>query len=135
MALSNGDLDTLLAKQLELQQRVIRPDWHPMMLSDEERAETIKNMCLALADEVHEALGEVGWKPWASSRHLNRDAFVGELIDALHFLLSLFLLAEAGGEEIMAKYDAKNRVNHERQIKGYTGLEKDSAGRALDEPA
>src|SRR3546814_16501718 len=32
--------------------------------------EYIKNQVLALLDEGHEALNEVGWKPWASSRHV-----------------------------------------------------------------
>src|SRR3546814_20347518 len=51
--------------------------------------EYIQNQVLALLDEGHEALNEVGWKPWASSRHVNREAFDGALVDILCFLVNL----------------------------------------------
>jgi len=82
----------------------------------------IADMVLACTDELHEALNEVGWKPWASSRHVNAEAFKGELIDALHFLVNLFLLAGMDSREVLRLYLEKNRRNLERQKAGYDGV-------------
>lgn len=95
----------------------------------------IRDMVLACTDELHEALNEVGWKPWASSRHVNLEAFRGELIDALHFLLNLFLLADLDAAGILDRYLAKNERNAQRQEEGYDGVSGKcpSCKRALDD--
>lgn len=94
----------------------------PPTLDGDERVEFIRWNVLALEDELHEALGEVGWKPWATSRHLNRESYVGELVDAWHFLMNLLLVAGVTEEEFVARYDAKRRRNAERQVEGYDGV-------------
>lgn len=101
-----------------------------------EKIQFIKDMVIALTDELHEALGEVGWKPWATSRHINEEEFKGELIDALHFLMNLCLVVGMGPHEVWQKYVAKNERNFARQREGYDGV----SGKclyckmALDEP-
>lgn len=91
-------------------------------MTDEEKIQAIKDMTLALTDELHEALAEVGWKPWATSRHINYEAFKGELIDAYHFLMNLFLIAGMNDSEVTARYVEKNRRNLKRQEEGYDGV-------------
>lgn len=91
-------------------------------MPDEEKVEHIKTMVLACTDELHEALNEVGWKPWATSRHITYPAFKGELIDALHFLSSLFLLAGMDSREVLKLYLEKNARNRQRQNVGYDGV-------------
>lgn len=105
-------------------------------MSDTQRIDYIRWNVVALEHELHEALDETGWKPWANARHINRDAYVGELIDAFHFLMNLLLAVEVTDQEMTEKYWAKHRVNAERQATGtYNGFtEKDGDGRALDEP-
>lgn len=105
--------------QRKLQQRYGH-DFSQMII--EERVWYAKDIILALLDEMHEALGEIGWKQWATSRHFNRDAFVGELIDAWHFLMNLFLVADCSPEEMYQRYMAKNVKNHTRQNNGYDGV-------------
>lgn len=90
--------------------------------SDERRAVFIKDNILAMLDETHEALGEVGWKPWASSRHLNKDAFQGELVDALHFFFNLMHAAGITPEALLEGYEAKAAKNRQRQAEGYDGV-------------
>ena len=80
-------LQMILDRQKELQKKHYGVD--VTTLSDEERAQYIRDMSLALTDELHEALNETGWKPWATSRHINRQAYLGELIDVLHFWCNL----------------------------------------------
>jgi len=106
-------------------------------LSDEERVEAIRWNMLALQDELHEALAEVGWKPWATSRHINREAYIAELVDAWHFFMNLLLLVDATEVELRRGYFEKRYRNNKRQAKGYDGVSNKcrECGRALDDPA
>lgn len=119
-------LAEIFERQLELQKKSFGVD--PQELDERERADYVRSMTLALIDELHEALGEIGWKPWATSRHMNREAFIGELIDALHFLVNLFLVAGANPDEVAIKYFAKAAKNQKRQEQGYDGV----AGKCSD---
>lgn len=124
----------IFERQLAFQQD-LGYDFSEML--EEERVWYAKDQILALLDETHEALGEIGWKSWATSRHFNRDAFVGELIDALHFLVNLFLVAECTPQEMYQRYIAKNEKNRTRQDKGYDGVTDKCPGckRAYDDDA
>lgn len=105
--------------------------------SDTERGQFILLNIVALTDELHEALAETYWKPWAATPPgwRDRDKFVKELTDAFHFLLNLYLTAGVTAEELFASYMGKNKVNFERQDRGYTGNDKcDQCGRELDDP-
>lgn len=106
-------------------------------LNDEERAQYIRDMSLALTDELHEALNETGWKPWATSRHINRLAFIGEMIDVLHFWCNLILVTNVNEQEILDVYFAKAEKNAKRQLAGYDGVEGKckTCGRAFDDAA
>lgn len=106
-------------------------------LTTEERVEFIRWNVLALEDELHEALAETSWRPWAKSTHINKDAFTGELVDALHFLVNLFLVVGATSDEVSERYFAKRAKNDKRQAEGYDGVSDKCrvCGRALDDPA
>lgn len=101
----------------------------------EARIQNIKNNVLALTDELHEALNEVGWKPWATSRHVNERAFQGEIVDALHFLINLYLLGGGTPDTLYDQYREKNDKNRKRQQAGYDGIKDKCPGckRALDD--
>lgn len=105
-------------------------DW-----SDATKSTFISMNILALTDELHEALAEVGWKPWASSRHLNRDAYKGELVDAFHFFMNLMMVAGIDSQELLEAYFEKAKVNRQRQKDGYDGVTSKCpvCGRALDD--
>lgn len=92
----------------------------------------------ALTDELHELLGEVGWKPWAKSKHINLEAARGELIDAMHFMANLALvLGLTDADDIMRRYHLKHAKNAKRQEEGYDGVSTKCPGcnRALDDEA
>lgn len=128
-------LQLILDRQLRLQTESFGHD--PRSLTGDVRAQYVRDMTLALIDELSEALNETGWKPWASSRHLHRDAYVAELVDALHFLANLFLVAGVTEHEITALYLAKAEKNRQRQKDGYDGVSSkcQECGRALDDAA
>ena len=110
-----------LNSTLDLQRTAFDVD--PPYLDGEERAEFIRWNVLAATDELHEALNEVGWKPWATDKYFNRDAFVGELIDVMHFVANLLVMAGVAGEELSQKYHSKQSRNRYRQEVGYTGID------------
>lgn len=92
------------------------------MEDDEERVQFIKDMVLAAEDELHEALAEVGWKPWATSRHINEEAFKGELVDLFHFFMNLCLVVKMTPQELHERYAEKRGRNIKRQQEGYDGI-------------
>lgn len=109
----------------------------PKSLTDDQKVEWIRWNVLALEDELHEALQEVGWKPWAKSKHVNRDAYISELVDAFHFLMNLMLVVDCSADEFLDKYFEKRKVNQKRQAEGYDGVSNKCARchRALDDAA
>lgn len=128
-------LARMFDQQIELQKKM----GHDFIwMSREERIDYFKEMVLGLTDELHEALAEMGWKSWSSSRHINEEKVVGELVDAFHFLLNLFLSMNVDVDEVFERYQAKHTVNNTRQQVGYDGVTTKCANpycrRALDEP-
>lgn len=104
----------------------------PCALEGEELAEFIRWNQQALVAETFEMLDEVGWKPWASSRHVNVDPLRKEMVDAIHFFMNILLAAHGPdvleyGETWLSDlfyldYLSKREVNAERQANGYDGL-------------
>jgi len=128
-----ADISDLIKMQNALQ--VASYKLSPADLEGEARIEFIRWNVLALEDELHEALAETGWKPWATSRHVNEDAFKGELIDAFHFFMNLCIVAGMDGIELTERYAAKWAKNAKRQADGYDGVTDKcpSCHRALDD--
>ena len=128
-----------LERMLEAQEELQKSSYgnSPRTLSGAEQVEFIRWNVLALEDELHEALAETGWKPWATSRHVNREAFVGELVDAFHFFMNLMLVVGSDADELFTKYAAKRARNAQRQAEGYDGVtgKCETCKRALDDPA
>ena len=121
------DMLGLLKAQRNLQTTAMGSD--PMLLEGEERTRFIQWNAFALEDEIHEMTDEVGWKPWASSRHVNELPALGELVDALHFWLNLCLAAaprdwtvEMLAHTMASGYLTKNAENARRQAEGYDGV-------------
>lgn len=117
----------LLHLQLEAQREGFASD--PPRLDPEARADYIRWNILALEDELHEAMDEVGWKPWATSRHFNREPYLKELVDAYHFLMNLVLVAMEPGQncddlasEFARLYTKKREINLTRQKNKYDGV-------------
>lgn len=104
---------------------------------DHRKVKFIAEQVLAATDELHEALDEVGWKSWASSNHVNEEAFKGELVDAFHFFMNLMGVVEMTPDELLERYFRKAEKNLKRQQDGYDGVSTKCPGckRALDDDA
>lgn len=128
-----------LAEAFENQRRLQEEVYHALPDTEDNEAvvEFIRTNILALEDELHEALAEVGWKPWATSRHVNREAFLGEMTDAFHFFMNLLIVTGYDGQDLLKAYEQKSMINEQRQIDGYDGISSKcpGCGRALDDPS
>lgn len=129
-----ADLQAAFAAQLNLQ--IDSYGANPQELMEADRIEFIRWNVLALEDELHEALAETGWKPWATSRHINTDKFHGELVDAFHFFMNLCLVSGLTADQLLERYFEKRAINAKRQARGYDGVEGKcpKCRRALDDP-
>jgi dimeric dUTPase (all-alpha-NTP-PPase superfamily) len=80
----------------------------------------------ALDDESRELREELLWK-WWSKDHLDLQNIRVEIIDQLHFWISLALTAGLSADEVFETYMQKNAVNHARQENDYSRANKNEA--------
>jgi hypothetical protein len=133
-------LDPRLTRMLQMQrelQLMYNKGKTIEQFTDEERMQAIRDNVLACTDELHEAMNESGWKPWATSNHLNREAFKSELVDAWHFFMNLMLHSGMTADDLYRGYIAKNAKNIQRQADDYDGVSTKcpSCKRAYDDDA
>lgn len=95
----------------------------PATFNTVRKIQFLKDMVYALEDELHELMDEVGWKPWATSRHIHEDPARSELVDAWHFFMNIMLVLEVTPEMLEEGYFAKRAKNAQRQVDGYDGVE------------
>lgn len=79
----------------------------------------LKNFTIAMKDETRELEEELLWK-WWSKDSLNMQNIRVEIIDQLHFWISLAMTAGMDADKVFDIYMQKNRVNLERQENGYS---------------
>ena len=80
----------------------------------------------ALMAEAEELKASLLWKWWSKDKIDMQNARV-EIIDMLHFLLSLALVAGLDAHEVFRLYKAKHAINHKRQEEGYSQATKTEA--------
>lgn len=89
-------------------------------LTDEERQKWVLNYCRAMTQEVAELTDSVPWKWWAKYQKFDKQNARVEVVDLLHFLISLAQVLEMTPEDIYEAYTKKHKVNLARQDSGYT---------------
>ena len=127
------NLHNAFERQADLQRALNN---HPEDKVDpEELIQFIKDMVYALEDELHELTAEIGWKPWATSRHVNREGVKSELVDAFQFFMNLCFSVGLSADELLIRHSNKLEVNYKRIQDGYDGVSTKCrwCGRALDD--
>ncbi len=81
------------------------------------------NYLKALRDECRELDDELLWK-WWSKDTLDMQNIRVEIVDQLHFWMSLALCAGMGADKVFDIYMKKNEVNVRRQENGYSAANK-----------
>lgn len=92
----------------------------PATLEGADAAEYVRWNTLAAVDELMEALHEVDWKPWTVTEDgiRDRDAFVDELVDVMHFVGNMLVAARCSDKELTQRYEAKQQKNRDRMASG-----------------
>ena len=94
------------------------------------REEWIQKETLAMMDELSELINEVNYKWWKNPKPIDDNLIKGELVDILHFFVSMCLKMDMTGEELYNLYMQKNQENFDRQNglsekAGYTATRND----------
>ena len=88
------------------------------------KEEWMQKEVLAMVSELSEVLDEVNFKWWKNKKPIDDEALKGEIVDILHFFVSMCLRSGMSADELFEKYLAKNKENFDRQYgrsekKGY----------------
>ena len=92
--------------------------------SRENECEWMQRKTLAMLSELAELLDEVNFKWWKNPKPVDDDRVKSELVDILHFFVSMCLTAGMDADELYRRYLDKNKENFDRQYgrsekKGY----------------
>jgi dimeric dUTPase (all-alpha-NTP-PPase superfamily) len=109
-------LDQLFILQDELNRRI---GIDASQMTDEERQTWLLQYCRALNQEVAELTDCVPWKWWAKYQAFDAQNSRVEIVDLLHFVISLAQVAGMSASDVFAAYSRKHRVNMNRQESGY----------------
>ncbi len=75
----------------------------------------IQKDVLAMISELSELLDEVNFKWWKNPKPIDDEALQGELVDILHFFISMCIRAGMDADKLYEGYIAKNKENFDRQ--------------------
>lgn len=93
----------------------------PVDLSSKEGQRLLKNISYECGDELHEARQHLKQKDHRISDvgNVDREKYVEELADSIHYLLEIVIASGISLEEIYEKYMQKGAVNTARIEGGY----------------
>ncbi len=89
-------------------------------MTEHQRQQWLLNYCRAMDQELSELVDCVPWKWWASYQKFDRQNARVEIVDLLHFLISMAQVMEMTPDELFEAYTKKHIVNIARQDSGYT---------------
>jgi len=89
-------------------------------MTDDDRVKWVLNYCRAMSQEIAELTDSVPWKWWAKYQQFDMQNCRVEVVDMLHFLISLAEVLGMSADDIFNAYIKKNEVNFRRQENGYT---------------
>ena len=111
------ELDDVFKKQIELNER-INPTLYKDIQDPEVRKKWFLNFELAMRQESAEAIDSLNWKWWKKDEE-DWDNIKVELVDMLHFWVSMCTVAGLSAKDVVDLYFKKNKLNHDRQNQGY----------------
>lgn len=79
------------------------------------REEWIQKGVLAMISELSEVLDEARFKWWKNAEPIDEMALKGELVDVLHFFVSMCIRSGMSADELYTLYAEKNQENFDRQ--------------------
>ena len=96
-------------------------------MTDEQRIQWVLNYCRAMTQEIAELTDSVPWKWWAKYQKFDKQNARVEVVDLLHFLISIAQVLEMTPEDFSEAYAKKHKVNLARQDSGYATKDADDS--------
>lgn len=84
-------------------------------LEDISMEEWIQKETLAMLSELAELLDEVNFKWWKNKKEVDKSLVKNELVDILHFFVSMCIKTGMDADELYGRYLEKNKENFDRQ--------------------
>ncbi len=84
-------------------------------LKDISMEQWIQKETLAMLSELSELIDEVNFKWWKNPKPVDTDKVKDELVDILHFFVSMCLKTGMDANELHERYLSKNKENFARQ--------------------
>lgn len=124
-AMQNPDqLRELFRMQKALNERIgVQTDG----MSEADKTKWTLNYCRAMTQEIAELTDSVPWKWWAKYQKFDEQNARVEVVDLLHFLISLAQVLGMSADDIFQAYVKKNAVNFQRQETGYARKDEDDS--------
>ncbi len=94
-------------------------------LSEEDQIKWTLNYIRALGQEMAELTDSVPWKWWAKYQKLDIQNAKVEVVDMMHFLISISQVLGMTADDFHQAYLKKNAINHNRQDSGYAVKDED----------
>ena len=117
-------LDRIFELQQGLNERI---GIQAQRLTDEERQRWLLQYCRAMSQEVAELTDCIPWKWWAKYQAFDLQNARVEIVDLLHFLVSLAQVAGMSADDLFTAYVKKHEVNHQRQATGYAAKDENDS--------
>ena len=111
------DLEAIFEEQIKLNEK-INPDLYKEIEDPEIKRQRYFQFELALKQEMAEAVDSLNWK-WWKKQDDDWDNMKVELVDMLHFWVSMCTVAGMDAKDVLDLYFKKNKLNHKRQNEGY----------------
>ena len=98
-----------------MMQRKFMDDLEARRKLDETPEVWVQKYTLAMISKLSELLDEVNFKWWKNAKPIDKDATKDELVDILHFFVSMCIKMDMDADELLSRYIAKNKENFDRQ--------------------
>ena len=108
-------LEEIFKMQYELNKRI---GVDTANMSEDDRVKWVLNYSRALAQENAELVDSVPWKWWAKYQKFDPQNARVEVVDMLHFLVSIAQTLGMTADDFYQAYANKNNINHDRQDSG-----------------
>ena len=112
------NLQDVFQKQKELNTRINTSLYEDIKKDPELKREWFLKFEKALSQESAEAIDSLNWKWWKKESD-DWDNVKVELVDMLHFWVSMCTIADMDVQEVFDLYAKKNKLNFKRQDEGY----------------
>ena len=99
----------------ELQQRFNEEIIATRGLSHLTDEDWLQKYTMAMFVEMAELMDETNYKWWKNPKEVDKDALKEELVDILHFFVSLCIRSGMNAQDLYARYLEKNKENILRQ--------------------